>query len=120
MFSEAGEVVGLIDWEMSAPAPASNDIAHIAWWWVPLVHPALSARMGAPLASDLTSRLTSVSDAFAMEAADLVHLVRDYIRVRLAHAQRGLGEGDVAFVALERRGYLSDLAATLKHLAQRS
>jgi Phosphotransferase enzyme family len=116
VFSEAGEVVGLIDWEMAAPARATNDIAHVAWWWVPLVHPALAARIGAQEA-DVTSRLMMVSDAFGVETADLVRVVREYVKVRLDHAQRGIGEADAAFLALERRGYLDDLAATLEHLS---
>jgi thiamine kinase-like enzyme len=116
VFSNAGDVVGLIDWEMAAPAPASNDIAHVAWWWVPLVHPVLSARLGAPTEPNLTLRLTMVSDALGIEAADLVHVVRDYIKIRVDHAQRGIGEADVAFIALQQRGYLGDLAATVEHL----
>jgi hypothetical protein len=57
-----------------------------------------------------------VSDALGIEAADLVHVVRDYIKIRVDHAQRGIGEADVAFIALQQRGYLGDLAATVEHL----
>lgn len=117
VFSKSGAIVGLIDWETVAPAPASNDIAHVAWWWVPLVHPAVAARVGTPAASDLAARLRLVSDSFGLDAADLVAIVRDYIQVRVDHAQRGVSEGDEAFLALERRGYLVDLVATLEYLS---
>lgn len=116
VFSETGNVVGVIDWEMAAPAQPSNDMAHVAWWWVPLVHPALSTRLGAPVESDVTSRLTMVSDAFGIESVDLVHVVRDYVELRLDHAHSGVDEADAAFLALERRGYLEDLEATFEHL----
>lgn len=116
VFAENGEIVGLIDWETARPASPSNDIAHIAWWWVPLVDPALAARVGAPAASDLTSRLTVVADAFGIDAAELVHRVRDYVEVCADHARRGVAAGDEAFLILERRGYLRDLAATLEYL----
>lgn len=97
---EGERPAGFIDWDLAAPGPAEWDIAHAAWYFVPLYDaPDLE-----PL--DRPARLRLFADAYGLE--DRSGLV-DMVRQREETSYRTLVEwaeaGRPAFVTMVRDGH---------------
>ena len=120
VLDDRSHVVELIDWDCAGPGDPIDDVAHAAWWFVPLVDPALRSRIGAPSADLETARLAILADAYGeLDPALLGARVRSVVASRLVTARRGIASRHPAFVALDARGYTTDLVNTLAYLDHR-
>jgi len=135
-----GRVVALADWDLAVPAPPEWDLAHAAWQFVPLHHPALASRLGYSPTPETrcaarARRLRTLADEYGLVRREgFLDLVRGRIEVALAttseRAATGgagdAGEGadpagaahsaDSGHVRLLRGGGPEDLQRTLAFL----
>ncbi|MGH9097350.1 MAG: hypothetical protein ACRDWB_07990, partial [Acidimicrobiales bacterium] len=101
----------------AGPGDPLDDVAAAAWWWVPLVHPELAAKIGAPDIHTQPRRLEVFLSAYGYSnVSGFLARVLDLVKARSLRAETGVAAGDPAFVNLRLRGYLQELAATTEHL----
>jgi Ser/Thr protein kinase RdoA (MazF antagonist) len=120
VFGDASRVIGLIDWDCAGPGDPINEVAHAAWWFVPIVDPSLRARIGAPSEKLERARLAILTGAYGINPSLVAERVRVVVASRLEVARRGIETNDRAFVALDARGYTADLLNTLAYLDRRA
>lgn len=86
--ADAGELVGVIDWDLAHPAAPLEDLAFVALTWVPLTAHDVACRDGFPAGVDRARRLRMLLDAYGWTGtvADVLHAVR----VRAAAHSDGL------------------------------
>lgn len=110
-------LVGLIDRDLAAPGPPEWDLAFAAWQWVPLHNRDLTARLGAPPASERERRLELLLDAYGLDDRTAF---MDTIRARIASSLHGImtnaEAGDPVFVRLRDEGHGDQMARTLHEL----
>lgn len=121
VFGDSSKVTGLIDWDNAGPGHPIDEVAHAAWWFVPLVDPSLRARIGAPSEERERARLAVLADAYGgIDTGLLAARVSGVVASRLRAAQKGIEAGHPAFLALDARGYSTDLRNTLAYLHDRA
>jgi len=112
-----GRVVGIIDWDLAAPAAPTADLAFAAWTFAPIMTNAHELMLGGP--SDVVRRLRLLCDTYGLE--DRTGFV-DEIAVRMRASIEGVeakaAAGEDAFVRLVRDGHLARMKADAQLLAQ--
>lgn len=95
-------VVGLIDWDLAAPARPEWDLAHAAWMTVPLMSPAVASQHGIEIrVRDQAERLRVLCDAYGMRSdVDLVDVVVRRIEAGIDSATTARQRGDPALAGL--------------------
>jgi hypothetical protein len=63
VLDDDGHLVGILDWDHASPGHPLDDLAHAAWWFVPMVHPELATELGAPCAAQTIERRLRVQVA---------------------------------------------------------
>ena len=115
-----GRITGFIDFEDAQPALPQHDLAHVAWWWVPLTTPEITARLGGPAQVHQIHRLRILCQAYGWtDPAALMPAVRDCVAQALCRTRDQAAAGDPAHLRLQARGYPDELEATLNYLNTR-
>lgn len=111
---DGGRVAGFIDWEDAEPASALWDLAHAAWWWVPLLPVRLRQEVGAPPEDTQLMRLNILSHAYgSADPASILAQVEPRVRESLRRQRT------VTVQAGGHRAYARDLELTLAYLKER-
>ena len=115
-----GRLMGLIDWDFAAPAPALFDVASAAKHWVPLMAPARAVEEGWP-DEPRGPRLRLLCDSYgltATERAELLDMVLLKQRTGYESHERWAAEGDPGFVRMWAGGSGLRMEADMAWLRQ--
>lgn len=95
-------IVGLIDWDLAAPARPEWDLAHAAWMTVPLMSPAVASRHGVEIdVHEQAERLGALCGAYGLRrAVDLVDVVVRRIEAEIRIAATAARRGDAQLARL--------------------
>lgn len=95
-------VVGLIDWDLAAPAPPEWDLAHAAWMTVPLMSPAVASRHGIEIQVDeQAERLRALCAVYGVRNdVDLVDVVIRRIDAGIGTVMTAAQRGDAPLARL--------------------
>lgn len=96
-----GGPIALIDWDLARPAPASSDIAHAAWTFVPLYTDEDCARIGVPIAPR-APRLREFCDGYDLQDRDSF---LDTLRDHLLTLDSSFARKSVPFLDASRRDW---------------
>jgi hypothetical protein len=100
-----GRLVGLIDWDLAAPARPVSDLAFAAWSFAPITTPDQALRLGAP--TDWRRRVTLLCDAYGLEdEVGFLDQVHARMEASISGVEAKVAEGDEAFVGLVEGGHL--------------
>lgn len=114
-----GHLAGIIDWDLAYPTTAVSELAFVAWQWVPLQHPTISAYFGYAAAADPGRRLRLLLDAYGLpagERAGFVDAVIERITLNRDVMAKKAEEGDVDYQALVEAGHIGGMNAALDHV----
>jgi hypothetical protein len=113
-----GRIVGVIDWDLAGPASAVWDLAFVAWQWVPLHGPMVSAVLGWPEPPERGRRLRLLLDAYGLADRDgFIDTVRARIAENRSVMASRAASGDAAYRALVEQGHLGGMDEALGFLA---
>lgn len=102
-----GRVVGFIDWDLAGPADPISEIAHAAWYFVPICAPDDAYHAGVTDPSDAPERLRAFTDAYGLtERSRLIQAMVDRQRQTVDGFVRHASEGDPRFLKLMEEGHL--------------
>lgn len=109
-------IVGLIDWDLAAPASPEWDLAHAAWMTVPLMSPAVARRHGIEIqVSDQAERLRALCAAYGMRSGvDLVDVVIRRIDAGIGVATTAAHRGDAPLARLA--AFVPAMRDTVAHI----
>lgn len=114
-----GRLGGIIDWDLAGPGSALSDLAFVAWQWVPLHAPPVTAMFGWTRPPDRARRLRLLLDAYGLEdRTGFIEAVTDRIGYNREIMVRKASEGSVAYQNLIDAGHLIGMDAALGFLAE--
>lgn len=113
---DRSRIVGLIDWDLAAPAPPEWDLAHAAWMTVPLMSPAVASRHGIEIqVHDQAERLRALCAAYGMRSdVDLVDVVVRRIDAGITIATAAAQRGDAPLARLA--AFVPAMRDTVAHI----
>lgn len=114
------KLVGMIDWDSAGPGTVQEELAFLAWQWVPLGPPELMPKIGCDPGIDQIVRLRILLDSYGYEdRSGLVDAVIDRIEVSRAGIEEHAEAGKPAWVALRAEGHTRDMELAIQYLAKR-
>lgn len=112
------ELLGMIDWDCAGPGTVQEEIAFLAWQWVPLGPPEWKATLGCDPGSDDVARLRLLLDSYGYERREgLLDAVVERIESSRSRLEAGATAGDPAFLALRDAGYIDNLDKLRQYVA---
>ncbi len=110
-------LLGIVDWEGAGPGTVQEEIAFLAWQWVPLHPPEESRRDGSDPQVDQAKRLRLLLDSYGYQRREgLIDAVIDRIEISRSGIDDRAALGEAPFVALRHEGYTREMVALIAHL----
>ena len=117
MVCAGGELVGIIDWDLSGPGRALSDLAFVAWQWVPFHGPFVAQLMGWAEPIDRAGRTKRLLDAYGLhERAGFMGAVVERVLYNRGVMLTRAAEGDPAYQALVDQGHIAGMDEALAFL----
>jgi hypothetical protein len=109
-------IVGLIDWDLAAPARPAWDLAHAAWMTVPLMSPTVASRHGIEIqVHDQAERLRALCSAYGTRSGvDLVDVVVRRIDAGIGIVTTAAQRGDAPLARLAE--FVPAMRDTVAHI----
>jgi hypothetical protein len=108
---------GVVDWEGAGPGTVQEEIAFLAWQWVPLHAPEIPRRDGSDPRVDPAQRLRRLLDSYGYEdRGGLIEAVIKRVEISRSGIEDRAAGGDAPYVALRNEGYTREMAALIAHL----
>ena len=114
------KLVGMIDWDGAGPGTVQEELAFLAWQWVPLGPPELKSKIGCDPGIDQIQRLRLLLDSYGYEdRSGLIAAVIDRIEVSRAGIEEHAEAGRPAWVALRAEGHTRDMELVIHYLEEK-
>jgi Phosphotransferase enzyme family len=112
-----GQLVGIIDWDGAGPGTIQEEIAFLAWQWVPLGPPELKVKQGCEPSYDEAARLRLLLDSYGYEnRSGLIDAVIDRVEISRSGIERFAMAGVPEYVAIRDEGHLQDMEQLIAYL----
>lgn len=113
-------LLGMVDWEGAGPGTVKEEIAFLAWQWVPLGFRERELSIGSDPDVDQVARLRLLLDSYGYEdRSGLVDAIIERVEISRSGIEKRAAEGDAPFVALKREGYTRDMQSLILDLGER-
>lgn len=106
-------ITGLVDWDLAGPGRLIEDLAYVAWHFVPLHGEPMSGGAPPPLA-DRPHRLRLLCDSYGLSRPERHTLVAEVAAMEVRQAAQvadGVLTGDAASARLWRNGRFTEATA---------
>jgi aminoglycoside phosphotransferase (APT) family kinase protein len=114
-------LLGIIDWDGAGPGTIEEEIAFLAWQWVPLVPTDLKEHVGCDPRIDEGARPRLLLDSYGYTSRlGLIDAVIERVEVSRSGIEERAAAGDPPFMALRDEGYTRGMERTIQYLNGRS
>jgi hypothetical protein len=114
------KLLGIIDWDGAGPGTIQEEMAFLAWQWVPLVPADLKEHVGCDPQTDEGARLRLLLDSYGYEdRGGLIDAVRERIEISRSGIEERAAAGDPPFVGLRDEGYTRGMERSIQYLSER-
>jgi hypothetical protein len=112
-------LVGIVDWEGAGPGTVQEEIAFLAWQWVPLHPPEQVRRDGSDPRVDQAGRLRLLLDSYGYERREgLIDAVSERIEISRSGIEGRAAQGEAPYVELRNEGYTREMEELIEYLRQ--
>jgi Phosphotransferase enzyme family len=112
-----GRLAAFIDWDLARPLRALDELAFVAWEWVPFWHPDSARGLGWRSPPDLKRRLEILLRHYGAEARrGFLERVIASVDLRAEEITLHAGEGVPGYVRLVAEGQVANIAKTGEYL----
>jgi Phosphotransferase enzyme family len=113
-------LLGIIDWDGAGPGTIQEELAFLAWQWVPLGPPDLKEHVGCDPQIDEGERLRLLLDSYGyVDRGGLIDAVIDRIEISRSGIEERAALDDPPYVLLRDEGYTRGMERTIRYLIQR-
>jgi hypothetical protein len=114
------QLLGIIDWDGAGPGTVQEELAFLAWQWVPLGPPDLKEHVGCDPQIDEVARLRLLLDSYGyQDRAGLIDAVIERIEISRSGIEERAAVGDPPYVSLRDEGYTRGMERTIQYLIER-
>jgi hypothetical protein len=111
---------GIVDWEGAGPGTVQEEIAFLAWQWVPLHPPEEPRRDGSDPHVDQARRLRLLLDSYGYQRREgLIDAIIERIEISRSGIDDRATRGEAPFVELRNEGYTREMVALIAHLERK-
>jgi hypothetical protein len=112
-----GRLAAFIDWDLARPLRAWDEVAFVAWEWVPLWHPESARGLGWTSPPDLKRRLDILLEHYgAVHRTGFIDRVIESVDLRAEEITRHANEGVTGYVRLVAEGQVANIVRTSEYL----
>jgi hypothetical protein len=116
---KGGRLLGMVDWEGAGPGTIQEEIAFLAWQWVPLSSPEAEINNGSDPEVDQVARLRLLLDSYGYEdRAGLVDAVIERVEISRSGIEERADAGGLPYIELRNEGYTRGMESLIRHLEQ--
>lgn len=108
LWGKDGQIVGVIDWELTGPASALYDTGHLAWFTVPLMDNASATARGFPQPPRRRARLNAFARGTGLAASEVLDAA---VQAQQEYAQRITAIAAEPWTTFRRLGFHENAAA---------
>jgi len=113
------DLLGIVDWEGSGPGTVQEEIAFLAWQWVPLRPPEPEVKDGSGPEVDHIARLRILLDSYGYEErASLIDAVIERVEISRSGIEERASEGGLPYIALRDEGHTRDMESLIRYLGK--
>jgi hypothetical protein len=110
-------LLGIIDWDGAGPGTVREEIAFLAWQWVPLGPSDIKSKIGCNPEIDEVARLRLLLASYGYEdRAGLINSVIERAETSRLGIEEYAAAGDPAYIALRDEGYPREIERIIRHL----
>jgi hypothetical protein len=110
----------MVDWESAGPGTVKEEVAFLAWQWVPLGFRERELSIGSDPKVDQVARLRLLLDSYGYEdRSGLVEAIIERVEISRSGIEERADAGDAPFVELKREGYTRDMQSLISDLGER-
>jgi hypothetical protein len=110
-------LLGMIDWESAGPGTIQEEVAFLAWQWVPLSPPVREMRDGSDPNIDQVTRLRLLLDSYGFEdRMGFIQAIIDRVEISRSGIEERASEGGLPYIQLRNEGYTRDMESLIRHL----
>jgi aminoglycoside phosphotransferase (APT) family kinase protein len=111
------QLLGMVDWEGAGPGTIQEEIAFLAWQWVPLTPPRPEVSEAITRQIDHIARLRLLLDSYGYDdRAGLIDAIIERVEISRTGIEARAAEGGLAYVALRDEGHTRDMHSLIRHL----
>ena len=112
-------LLGMVDWESAGPGTIQEEIAFLAWQWVPLSPPEREVKTGSDPNVDQVARLRLLLDSYGFEdRTGLVQAIIDRVEISRSGIEERASEGRLPYLELRNEGHTRDMESLIRHLEE--
>jgi hypothetical protein len=113
------QLLGMIDWDGAGPGTVREEIAFLAWQWVPLGPPDIKSKIGCDPDIDEAARLRLLLDSYSYDdRKGLLDSVIERAEISRSGIEEYAAAGDPAYIALRDEGYPRDIERIIRYLEE--
>jgi hypothetical protein len=112
---------GIIDWDGAGPGTVQEELAFLAWQWVPLGPADLKEKVGCDPTTDDGARMRLLLDSYGFESRlGFIDAIVERIEISRSGIEERAALNDPPYVALRDEGYTRDMERVIRYLGERS
>ena len=113
-------LLGMVDWEGAGPGTIQEEIAFLAWQWVPLSSLEREVNDGSDPEVDQVARLRLLLDSYGYEnRVGLVDAVIERVEISRSGIEERAAAGGLPYIELRKEGHTRDMEALIRHLEKK-
>jgi hypothetical protein len=114
---KGSELRGIVDWESAGPGTIQEEIAFLAWQWVPLIPPLREVHNRGNPEANPVARLRLLLDSYDyQDRAGFIDAVIARVEISRSGIEERADAGGLPYVELRNEGHTRDMASLIRHL----
>ena len=110
-------LLGMVDWESAGPGTIQEEIAFLAWQWVPLRPPEREVDDGSNPRVDQVARLRLLLDSYGFEdRMGFIQAIINRVEISRSGIEERASEGGLPYIELRNEGHTRDMESLIRHL----
>jgi hypothetical protein len=114
---EGSRLRGMVDWEGAGPGTVQEEIAFLAWQWVPLSPPIREVQNRCDPDVDQSARLRLLLDSYGYYArVGFIEAIIERVEISRSGIEERADAGGLPFIDLRNEGHTRDMESLIRHL----
>ena len=113
------ELLGMVDWEGAGPGTVQEEVAFLAWQWVPLRPPQREVNDGSDPHVDHIARLRLLLESYGYEdRAGFIDAIIERVEISRSGIEERAAAGGLPYIELRNEGHTRDMASLIRYLGK--
>jgi hypothetical protein len=108
---------GIVDWEGAGPGTIQEEVAFLAWQWVPLRPPLRQVQGGLDVRVNEVARMRLLLDSYAYQNRNgFIDAIINRVEISRSGIEERANEGGLPFIELRNEGHTREMESLIQYL----